>query len=232
MVNHKSAHAGLKLLLLVIWTISVMGVRPETLYRLPILLLFPIKDIIDHRKNIFKTLITAEPILFFVGLTNAFMQHAPVRLYGLEMSYGIWLFVVLLLKGGLAVVGVTSVIDKMTISGLSKGMRWLKVPNAFILIFMQTYRYVGLLKKTVFQMQTAYLLRNKGKLSVHKGAWGSFPGQLFVKSLKQAEATHQAMTLRGYREDAHIVQNEAIRRNDWVYFLIWASLFTVVNLML
>ena len=48
-------------------------------------------------------------------------------------------------------------------------------------------------------MSEAYSLRAPGQKGIHISAWGSFLGQLLLRSMDRAEALYQSMLLRGFR---------------------------------
>ena len=48
-------------------------------------------------------------------------------------------------------------------------------------------------------MSEAYSLRAPGQKGIHISAWGSFLGQLLLRSMDRAEALYHSMLLRGFR---------------------------------
>jgi cobalt/nickel transport system permease protein len=212
--------------------VTVIQTAVPQLHHLLLWLLFLIPYLMHEPEKWGRQMLMAEPFLLFVGISYLFMQRAPVTYYGLTMSQGAWAFLSLFLRGSLAVMGITAFIHTLTVEGLASGMRWLKVPETFILILMQTYRYIGMLSQKVRQMTTAYRLRSGGKRGVHLEAWGSFPGQLLLLSLKQAEATHDAMILRGYHSGIAYVAMPKLRITDLIYAIIWLLLVAVIAFML
>ncbi|MDK2868449.1 MAG: cobalt/nickel transport system permease protein [Clostridiales bacterium] len=228
----RRVHPGIRLVLMVIWLIAVVQTKPEHLHYLIFWMLLQLPHMSVEPKKWGRQMLMAEPFLLFVGLSYLFVYRAPATYYHLTLTEGIWAFIALLLRGNLAVMGITAFVNAISMEGLADGMRWLKVPETFVLIMMQTYRYIGLMVQKVHQMTTAYCLRSGGKTGVHLDAWGSFPGQLLLLSLKQAEATHEAMMLRGYNPAASYIGISKIQISDLTDAIIWLLLFAAVPFVL
>ncbi len=74
-------------------------------------------------------------------------------------------------------------------------------------------------------MTTAYRLRAPGQKGVHYKAWGSFLGQLLLRSMDKAEELYSSMRLRGFSgEFAYAAENKA-RPIDFLFSFAACGLF-------
>ena len=55
-------------------------------------------------------------------------------------------------------------------------------------------------------MTEAYSLRAPGQKGIHVSAWGSFLGQLLLRSMDRAEALYHSMLLRGFRGEYYYAE--------------------------
>ena len=55
-------------------------------------------------------------------------------------------------------------------------------------------------------MTEAYSLRAPGQKGIHISAWGSFLGQLLLRSMDRAEALYHSMLLRGFRGEYYYAE--------------------------
>ena len=72
------------------------------------------------------------------------------------------------------------------------------MPKLLTNLLLLTFRYVGLLLSEVAVMQQAYSLRAPGQKGIHISAWGSFLGQLLLRSMDRAQVLYESMELRGF----------------------------------
>lgn len=211
-------HEGLEMIILLLWLIGVMRLEIDELFTSLLFIPYIIYLLMTQegqKKAWFKKVLMLEPFLLFMVMSYLWFERTPMSFYGITLTYGVWRAVLILLKGSLTIGGVVAYTNRTGINGITKGMYVLKIPHAFILIFMQTYRYIGLMKDKAMQMMRAYRLRSPRKVKgIDISAWGSFPGQLFMLSLKQAEATHHAMSLRGFEIDKAYISHERVNRME------------------
>jgi cobalt/nickel transport system permease protein len=181
-------------------------------------------------KKWFKKVLVLEPFVFFMAASYLFFKREPLTLYGVTLTEGAFDALVLFFKSSLTLGAVLAFTNQSGIKRIAEGMYALKVPQVFILIFMQTYRFIDLLYDQGKQMMTAYRLRHAASpKGVDFSAWGSFPGQLLIRSLKQAEATQSAMQLRGYAYDHGYLEKRPLKKSD-LFFFMGNALYLMVGL--
>ena len=66
-------------------------------------------------------------------------------------------------------------------------------------------------------MTEAYHLRAPGQKGLHISAWGSFLGQLLLRSMDRAQELYSSMLLRGYHQHFHYAKTEPFRLRDALY---------------
>ena len=85
-----------------------------------------------------------------------------------------------------------------SIEDICRALRQLHVPKVLTSLLLLTFRYISVLLDEAAIMTDAYRLRAPGQKGVHISAWGSFLGQLLLRSMDRATALYESMELRGY----------------------------------
>ena len=78
-------------------------------------------------------------------------------------------------------------------------------------------------------MSESYALRAPGQKGIHFSAWGSFLGQLLLRSMDRAEELYSSMRLRGFRGEFYYVGLPKAKGKDWLFFLGSALLFLIAR---
>ena len=79
-------------------------------------------------------------------------------------------------------------------------------------------------------MQEAYQLRAPGQKGLHISAWGSFLGQLLLRSMDRAEALYESMELRGFSGDYPHAARAKGSAASWPYAVIVPLLMLAARL--
>ena len=74
-------------------------------------------------------------------------------------------------------------------------------------------------------MTEAYSLRAPGQKGIHISAWGSFLGQLLMRSMDRAEELYGSMVLRGFTGNFFYADIPSFRFQDFLYTAVWAAAF-------
>ena len=77
-------------------------------------------------------------------------------------------------------------------------------------------------------MTEAYHLRSPGQKGIHISAWGSFLGQLLLRSMDRAEELYNSMLLRGYHEHFHYAP---VKKCTWADGLVTLGCIAVFVLL-
>ena len=143
----------------------------------------------------------------------------------ISFDVGPWQFILTkegLLDGGLIasrVLGSVSVIVVLCMvtpaGGIFAALRWARLPRTWIELAMLMYRYIF----TLFEQATSVLSAQKIRLG-YAGlrrslrSMGNLGGIVLLRSIDQAEKTHEAMVARGYEGLLPMPTPPALRRRD------------------
>ena len=155
-------------------------------------------------RTCFRKLRVVLPLVMAVGLLNPLFDRAPMlHLGGMAVSGGVISMLSLMLKGVLCLMASFLLMATTPIDSLCAALRMLRVPALLVTLLLLTYRYVGLMTRELAVMTDAYRLRAPGQKGIHVSAWGSFLGQLLLRSMDRAQELYSSMLLRGYHGHFH-----------------------------
>ena len=161
------------------------------------------------------------PLVCAVGIANPFLDPVPLmRLGGLPVTGGMVSMVTLMMKGIFSLMASFLLIATTPIDALCAALRKLHVPGLLVTLLLLTYRYIGLMLHEVAVMTEAYHLRAPGQRGIHISAWGSFLGQLLLRSMDRAEELYGSMLLRGFRGEFHYADIPACRASGVVFTMV------------
>lgn len=178
---------------------------------------------------ILKRLLIVEPFIIGIGILNPLFDDSTVLIGGLEVSGGWITFLSIFIKSGLTVVVSILLIATTGMDRLAKALRMLKIPRIFVLQLLLTYRYISILMEEVSRMMRAYSLRAPGQKGIHHKAWGSFLGQLVVRTFDRGQRVYEAMCLRGFEGEYNTGHIEKFRLRDFAYLAGWSLFFIVAR---
>ena len=160
------------------------------------------------------------PLVMAVGLFNPFFDKTVVlRLGALAVTGGVVSMLTLMLKGLYCLMASFLLMATTPIDLLCAALRQLHVPKLLVTLLLLTYRYVGVMTEELAVMTEAYHLRAPGQKGIHVSAWGSFLGQLLLRSMDRAQELYASMLLRGYRQQFHYADSKPFRARDALYLL-------------
>ena len=170
------------------------------------------------------------PLVCAVGLANPFLDRLPVmRLGSMVITGGMVSMVTLMLKGIFSLLASFLLIATTPMDALCAALRKLHVPGILVTLLLLTYRYIGVMLEEVAIMNDAYKLRAPGQKGIHISAWGSFLGQLLLRSMDRAEALYGSMRLRGFQGEVYYADVPPCRMGSIVYLLLCTMLFLIVR---
>ena len=230
-IHHLSPLA--KLLTTIAYIIITVSFHKYDLSGLMIMVLWPILLFsmtgIPVRTCFYKLRIVL-PLVMAVGLFNPFFDKAPMLMLGnVPVSGGVISMVTLMLKGVFCLMASFLLIATTSIDALCAALRKLHVPGTLVTLLLLTYRYVGVMTEELAIMTDAYHLRAPGQKGIHISAWGSFLGQLLLRSMDRAQELYNSMLLRGYHDHFHYVEMKPFRMKDALYTLGWTCVFLLVR---
>ena len=158
------------------------------------------------------------PLVMAVGLFNPFFdKNIVIRLGGIGVSGGVISMLTLMLKGLFCLMASFLLMATTRIDDLCGALRAFHVPKIFVTLLLLTYRYVGVMTEELAVMTDAYHLRAPGQKGIHISAWGSFLGQLLLRSMDRAQELYSSMLLRGYNQQFHYADTGRFRISDAIY---------------
>ena len=228
-------HPLCKLLVTIIYIATVVSFPKYDFSGLVIMVLYPV--LLFQAAGIpvglcFYRLRLVLPLVCAVGLVNPFLDHSPITVFGnLTVTGGVVSMVTLMLKGVFSLMASFLLIATTPIDSLCAALRKLHVPGVLVTLLLLTYRYIGLMLEQVSVMTEAYGLRAPGQKGIHISAWGSFLGQLLLRSMDRAEELYSSMLLRGFQGEFYYADIPDCRISGLIYTLFCAAAFVLARLV-
>ena len=203
-------HPLVKLLITLLYILCVVSFHKYQLSALAVMVLYPILMFqlsgIPVRTCFYKLRIVL-PLVCAVGLLNPFYDRTPLlQLGNITVSGGVISMITLMLKGVFALMASFLLIATTPMDTLCAALRKLHVPSLLVTLLLLTYRYVAVMMEEVSVMTDAYHLRAPGQKGIHISAWGSFLGQLLLRSMDRAEDLYESMQLRGFHGEFYYAE--------------------------
>ena len=136
----------------------------------------------------------------------------------------------LMAKGVLTVLSTYLLIATTRIEEICGALSMLHIPGILVTEFLLICRYVSVLLGEADRMTQAYALRAPGQKGVAMSAWGSFLGQLLLRSMDRAKALYQSMCLRGFREDRPFLSERRLAGRDLLYLALCSGAFILLRI--
>jgi len=168
------------------------------------------------------------PLVMAVGLFNPLFDRAPLlNVGGVAVSGGVVSMVTLMAKGVLCLMASFLLVATTPMDALCAALRKFRVPSVLVTLLLLTYRYVGVMTEELAVMTDAYHLRAPGQKGIHRSAWGSFLGQLLLRSMDRAEELYGSMQLRGFRGEFHYAAAQPWTGRDTAWLILWLAAFAL-----
>lgn len=171
------------------------------------------------------------PLVCAVGLFNPFFDKVPLVSIGtVTVSGGVISMITLMLKGVFCLMASFILVATTTIDAICAALRKIHIPNMIVTLLLLTYRYIAVMIDEVSVMSTAYKLRAPGQKGIHHSAWGSFLGQLLLRSMDKAEELYSCMLLRGFRGEFPYADVAPAKLKDYLYPILVVGAFILCRL--
>ena len=166
------------------------------------------------------------PLVCAVGLFNPFFDHSVAMQLGtVTITGGIISMITLMLKGIFCLMASFLLIATTSIDSICSALRKLHVPSMITTLLLLTFRYVSVMIEEVSTMSTAYKLRAPGQKGIHFSAWGSFLGQLLLRSMDRAHELYESMLLRGFNGSFTYADSQKAMSRDYIFTAAALSFF-------
>ena len=226
-------HPAAKLLAAVAYIVTVMSFHKYALSSLVPMLLWPVLLFqisgIPVRTCFYKLRIVL-PLVMAVGLFNPFFDRAALlRIGNVAVSGGVVSMLTLMLKGVLCLMASFLLVATTPFDRICAALRSLHVPGMIVTLLLLTYRYVGVMTEELAVMTNAYHLRAPGQKGIHVSAWGSFLGQLLLRSMDRAQELYSSMLLRGYDREFRYAPGPRFALRDALYLVCSIAFFLILR---
>ncbi len=227
-------HPLAKLLSTISYILLVLSFGKYALSALVVMLLWPLLLFALSGVSVGRCFYKLRLMMLLVCAMGAFnpLFDRTIALYlgTLAVSGGVLSMLTLMLKGVLCLMAAFLLAATTPLDALCAALRKLRVPSAAVTLLLLTYRYVGVMMEEVAVMNRAYRLRAPGQRGIRFQAWGSFLGQLLLRSMDRGSALYAGMQLRGFDGEFRYAPLRAWRRGDTLFLLLSAALLLFFRL--
>lgn len=170
------------------------------------------------------------PLVCAVGLVNPFLDRRVLLSLGtVPITGGMVSMVTLMLKGVFSLMASFLLVAATSMDALCAALRKLHVPAVLVCLLLLTYRYIGVLMEEAAVMMESYTLRAPSQKGLHISAWGSFLGQLLLRSMDRARELYSSMVLRGFHGDFFYADAPKFSRRDCLFCFGTAAFFLLAK---
>lgn len=170
------------------------------------------------------------PLVCAVGIFNPILDRTPAFSIGtFVVTTGMISMLTLMTKGVFCLMASFLLMATTRIEAVCGVLRAIHVPAPLVTLLLLTYRYAAVMAEEVAVMTEAYSLRAPGQKGIHYSAWGSFLGQLLLRSMDRAEELYSSMQLRGYHGEFYYVQQRGWSVRDGIYAALWCAVFILAR---
>lgn len=191
-----------KLLLTIGYILITVSFHKYDLNGLILMVLFPIlgyQIAMVPMITCFQKLKIVMPLVCAVGILNPFFDRSPLLVIGtLSISGGVISMITLMMKGVFCLMASFLLVATTPIESICYAFRQIHFPRILTSLILLSFRFLTVLLEEVSIMTNAYHLRAPHQKGIHYSAWGSFLGQLILRSTDRAQALYESMLLRGY----------------------------------
>lgn len=165
------------------------------------------------------------PLVMAVGILNPLFDRTVLLQIGNVSISGGWIsMLTLMMKGVFSLMASWLLVATSGIAEICAALRRMHVPSVLVTLLLLTYRYITVLSEEAAIMTDAYHLRAPQQKGIEYSAWGSFLGQLLLRSMDRADEIWQAMQLRGFNGQFHYADEIPAGVNDWLMGILIAGL--------
>lgn len=190
------------------------------------LLMYPLANISIY-KAIWKMKVII-PLILLIGILNPFFDNTLIQIGTITINGGWISFITLAIKGILALLATYLLVATTRIDSICHSLRKLHIPSYLVSLILLTYRYVSVMVEELSTMSIAYQLRAPKEKGIAYQAWGSFLGNLLLRSMDKAKEIYLAMKLRGYKGDYYIENNY---KKSPLFFISWIMIFIILRFL-
>ena len=170
------------------------------------------------------------PLVLAVGLFNPIFDRAVMLKIGnVSVSGGTISMITLMLKGVFCLAASFLLMATTSIDNLCAALKQFRFPPMMVSLLLLTYRYIGVMTEELSVMTDAYSLRAPGQNGIRFNAWGSFLGQLILRTMDRADELYNSMQLRGFSGSFTYADCKHFDLRDALWIILWILLFLLLR---
>lgn len=228
-----SLHALSKLFVALLYIFTVVSFHKYDFSGLFVMVLFPVLgyqfSFIPMRTCFYKLRIVL-PLVCAVGLFNPLLDRQLLFMLGnLPITGGVVSMLTLMMKGIFCLMASFLLVATTSIDEICRALRLVRFPALLTSLLLLTFRYTQLLLEEVSILTQAYHLRAPRQKGIQFRAWGSFLGQLLLRSMDRAESLYESMLLRGFQNEFHYAKGKTSSAASWPFALLSACLIVLAR---
>ncbi len=171
-------------------------------------------------------------LVCLMGIANPFFDREAVLILGsFAVTGGMVSAATLAVKGVFAVSASYLLIVTTSVEDICYALRALRVPKIFVTVLLLVYRYIIVFLKEVERMTDAYALRAPGQKGLNQKVWGTFAGQLLLRSMDRAQTVYDSMMMRGYNGEFYLRCKRSAERGDYLYAAGWSTALLLIRII-
>lgn len=183
-------------------------------------------------ERLFRNSLYVLPLLIFIGIFNPIFDRQPAfTIFGETVTAGWISFISILIRGLLATQALLLLIQVAGYNDMCEALRRLGFPAVIVTQLLMVYRYLEVLLQEALTMQRARMARSYGRSSFKASMWGSFVGQLLLRTLERSRRINMAMKARGFHGSLSTSPPARWDTAATVYCLIWIPLLLALRLL-
>ena len=228
--------------LLIVTVVYLLAMLSIPLQRTDAIIWFAVYPIISAPlahipyERLFRNSLYVLPLLVFIGIFNPFFDRTPAfTVFGLTISNGWISFISILIRGLLATQALLLLIHVAGFNEICEALRRIGFPTVIVTQLLMVYRYLQVLLQEALTMQRARMARSYGrdslKASFRASSWGSFVGQLLLRTIERGRRINMAMKARCFHGSLSVVPSSRWDTADTVYCLIWVPLILALRFL-
>ena len=225
--------ALIKLITVIAYIMTVVSFDKYDLSGLTVMIIFPVLFYALAGISLtvcFQKLKIVLPLVLAVGIFNPLLDRTVMLMIGSLRITGGWIsMITLLMKGVLALTASFLLAATTRIDELCGALRRLHVPSIIVTVLLLTYRYITVLTEEVSIMMDAYHLRAPRQKGIAFKAWGSFLGQLLLRSADRAQELYASMLLRGFNGEFRYVKTRKETGREVICCILLLILFVLLR---
>ena len=225
--------ARAKLLVTLLFLIFVLSLSVYSLSGLILFFIYPIVSCSMAGISygyIFKRSLIVLPFILFIGIFNPILDRQVVFYVGDVGIIAGWIsFFSILIRGIVSVQAVFILIYTTGFYHLCRGMNRMGIPSLLTTQLLFVYRYIFVLLQEALSMDRARAARSFGRKSYSFSMWGTFIGQLLIRTIERSERIHRAMLSRGFTGNIEGSLHTKWGVKETFYLVIWTCLFVILR---